>query len=283
MPTFWCCCGCPVHFLVKKCFGVPAVGAVVTIYTGYVIVGTCTTNSFGRCDIDLPSAGSYTVQVDFTGDPGYEIYSQTISLVCNQMVTVNLVPDSSHWCATDCCGGGIAQKDAYWTDALGTVTFNRSADPNFAFAVSVLRTYYQCSFFFVPFNSCGPGTGGYGALVPVSGLVQFQYFFDCVLKIMHITWVMCYGPGDCTPTRIPHSTGTVVAGGISTGSFTPPGNICGFNPVNSAAGVVGVDVNLTGTCSDGQINLSGTMPTTISGSPTWTIDNPLGTSGVFTS
>lgn len=113
-----CCCRgtCNPTFCVTVCAS-PAIalyGALVQVYGGATLLGSCTTNSSGCCRITGLAAGTYTVKVTFNGTV---IHSSTAPVVCG---TNNIpIPTPSNMV---CCGASYVPDTLTATSSAGTFT-----------------------------------------------------------------------------------------------------------------------------------------------------------------
>jgi hypothetical protein len=123
---------CPVTVCVT-CTGTAIPGATVTILSGVTQVAQCTAGSNGCCTVQIPSAGTYTVQVQATG---YSTYSAGQNLICGQTLTADLcgcnpcLPTSGNVTLTlTLAAGGFSQitllktpGQYFWTGSAGLTT-----------------------------------------------------------------------------------------------------------------------------------------------------------------
>ena len=74
-----------------------ATGVLIQILSGLTVVASGTTTSNSNCLIlTIPSAGTYTVTT--SGNPRYVDTTQTATLACNNILTINLTAASGYVC-----------------------------------------------------------------------------------------------------------------------------------------------------------------------------------------
>lgn len=222
-------------------------GATVTV-TKAGFSAACTTNGVGACCVPITEAGTYTVTI---AAPRFTTATRTVSATCaTNSLSVSLSPASGFVCPS--CGGcdSPIPQNLFVTTSAGTLAIT----PN---GVTVCQNVSRT-------DICSAGTltcSGFltTIMVPTSGNTTVQLALSCGLGgtfQLGVTVGYTVGPISCDPTD--HALMAQASGNCNS-----PWVACHapLFPVNTT----GPTVTLSGTCSGGVLNISGTIPNTVTG------------------
>lgn len=136
-----CACDCTscgqICVTDQGCSFAALVGSTITVKLGSTVIGTCTTNSLGKCCVPITTAGTYTVTSVPTGTT-YAPKTATVAATCiTNNVTIN------HCCGSVCgtvYGCGVAYPGATVTLSNG-LTAVTDASGNYCIPISAAGSY----------------------------------------------------------------------------------------------------------------------------------------------